>query len=183
MTVKIINFGTTEEMDTYLIPNAIYNETINREKKKIESYFITHPLLMFSFVGFNGALKLANQLAYNKKCGCFYTIPWVTYYDYKNGTKNTSLTFPQQVDEYRYMILNWYPSPNISHMQFLSQIALGIILSIKQYWYYVNNNLSDCSLFQKSWYKDNFDSPKLFKMYVLKYFLSLNNKNSNVIQS
>ena len=91
---------------------------------------------MFSFVGYNGALKLANQLAYNKKCGCFYKMPWVTYYDYVYGTKVTNLTFAQQVDEYRYMILNWTPSPRMSYMQYLSQIALGMILEIKQYIYW-----------------------------------------------
>jgi hypothetical protein len=67
--MKIINFGTTEDMDKYLIPNAIYNETINKHKAKIQEYFIQNPLIMLSFVGYNSALKLANQLAYNKKCG------------------------------------------------------------------------------------------------------------------
>jgi hypothetical protein len=171
--MKIINFGTTEDMDMYLIPNAIYKETINKHKLKIQEYFIKNPKIMFSFVGFNGALKLANQLAYNKKCGCFYTIPWTTYYDHIYGTKSTSLTFAQQVDEYRYMILNWYPSPRISNMQYLSQIALGMILEIKQYWYYIQNNLSDCTLFQKDWYKNNFNNERILRLYILKNFSGL----------
>ena len=171
--MKIINFGTAEDMDTYLIPNAIYKETINQHKVKIQEYFIKHPKLMFSFVGFNGALKLANQLAYNKKCGCFYKMPWVTYYDAQFGTKNTCLTFAQQVEEYRYMILYWYPSPKISHMQFLSQIALGMILDIKQYWYYIQNNLSDCNIFQKEWYKSNFANERELRLYILQNFSGL----------
>ena len=172
--MKIINFGTTEDMDMYLIPNVIYNETIHKQKVKIQEYFIKNPKLMLSFVGFNGALKLANQLAYNKKCGCFYTMPWVTYYDYVNNAKSTSLTFAQQVDEYRYMILNWYPSPRISYMQYLSQIALGMILDIKQYWYYIQNNLSDCAIFKKQWYINNFSGDREFRIYILKNFSNMN---------
>jgi len=170
MTFKIIDFGTAQEMDKYLIPAAIYNETLNKHTLKIQKYFITHPKLMLSFVGYNGALKLANQLAYNKKCGCFYKMPWKTYYDEVFGTKNTSLTFPQQVEEYRYMILNWYPSPRLSNMQYLSQIALGMILMIDQYWYAIQNNLSDCALFQQPWYKSTFDNPTAFRLYMIKYF-------------
>ena len=79
----LINFTTTEELDEAIIPWAIYNETINHEKLKIQTYFILHPSLLFSFVGYNGTLKLANQLASNLKCGCFYNIPWKTYYDEK----------------------------------------------------------------------------------------------------
>jgi hypothetical protein len=170
MTVKIINFGTAQEMDKYLIPNAIYNETINKNKVKIQEYFIKHPRLMLSFVGFNGALKLANQLAYNKKCGCFYTIPWKTYYDEVFHTKKTSLTFAQQVEEYRYMILNWYPSPRISYMQYLSQIALGMILIINQYLYSIQNNLNDCTLFNQDWYKNTFDNITAFRLYIIANF-------------
>ncbi len=179
MTVKIIDFGTAEDMDTYLIPNAIYNETIHKQKLKIQEYFITHPKLMFAFVGFNGALKLANQLAYNKKCGCFYTMPWKTYYDEVYGTQSTSLTFAQQVEEYRYMILYWYPSPKISHMQYLSQIALGMILEIKNYWYYIQNNLYDCTILQKGWYKNNFPSERAFRLYIFQNFSSLKTSTIN----
>lgn len=170
MTIKIINFGTTQDMDKYLIPWEIFNYTINKHKLKIQEYFIKHPKLMLSFVGFNGALKLANQLAANKKCGCFYKMPWKTYYDEVFKTKKTSLTFSQQVDQYRYMILNWYPSPRISYMQYLSQIALGMILAINQYWYYIQNNLSDCSIFETDWYKNNFNNQIEFRLYIIKNF-------------
>jgi hypothetical protein len=179
MSITIINYGTTEQMDMYLIPNAIYNETINKEKIKIQEYFIKHPKVLYSFVGFNGQLKLANQLASNKKCGCFYKMPWVTYYDVKFSKKNTILTFAQQVDEYRYMILNWYPSPRMSYMQYLSQIALGMILEINQYMYYITNNLSDCSIFNKEWYKNNFANERMFKMFAFTHF-SYNNNNVSI---
>ena len=75
MTV-IINLNSAKDIDSAIIPEVIYNETINKEKEKIENYFILHPKLLFSFVGFNGALKLANQLSSDKKCGCYYKIPW-----------------------------------------------------------------------------------------------------------
>jgi len=179
MTVKIVDLGTGEEMDKYLIPNVIYDDTINKNKLKIQEYFIKHPRLMLSFVGFNGALKLANQLASNKKCGCYYTLPWVTYYQAKFHTQKISITFAQQVEEYRYMILNWYPSPRISYMQFLSRIALGMILEINQYWYYIQNNLYDCTIFTQEWYKNTFTSEKAFRLFILQNF-SIYNNNVNI---
>jgi hypothetical protein len=168
MTV-IINFGTTEDLDNLIIPENIYELTINKETEKIQDYFILHPKLMYSFVGYNGALKLANQLNYNKKCGCFYTIPWLTQYGKTNNITQTVLSFSQQVEEYRYMILNWLPSPQISYMQYLSQIALGMVLDINQYFYYQSNNLETCSIFQKKYYLNNFKSHKEFFNYISKY--------------
>jgi hypothetical protein len=58
-------------------------------------------------------------------------------------------------------------------MQYLSQIALGMILDIKQYWYYIQNNLSDCTIFQKQWYKNNFSGDRQLRLYILKYFSDL----------
>jgi hypothetical protein len=168
MTV-IIDFETSKNMDMNLIPYKIYDDTINKRTIKIQNYFILNPYLMYSFVGYNGALKLANQLASNKKCGCFYDIPWITHYANVNETKKTTLSFSQQVDEYRYMIKFWYPSPEISYMQYLSQIALGMILDISRFYYNITNNLDTCSLFSKKWYSKNFDNPKKFLNYISKY--------------
>lgn len=167
MTVVIINFLSTEQLDEDIIPYAIYNETINKEKLKIQNYFIKHLKLLYSFVGYNGKLKLANQLTSNKKCGCFYTLPWKTYYDHVNNTKNTTLTFSQQVEEYRYMILNWTPSPKMSYMQYLSEIALGMILDISQYMYYTSNNLQSCLIYNRKYYIDNFKNERIFKYYIV----------------
>lgn len=166
---KLTDYGTTEELDKYLIPEEIYTETINKQKFKIQNYLILHPVLLKSFVGFNGALKLANQLASNKKCSCYYYMPWKTHYDELYNKKKTILSFTQQVDEYRYMILNWTPSPRMSYMQYLSQIALGMILEIKQYIYYISNNLDPCSICIKPHYKNNF-SERSFKTYIFKNF-------------
>jgi hypothetical protein len=165
MTV-ILNLNNPKEIDEAIIPEVIYNETINKEKEKIQDYFILHPKLLLSFVGYNSALKLANQLAYNKKCGCFYNIPWLTYYGSQNNVKITTLSFAQQVQQYRFMIRYWYPSPEISNMQYLSNIALGMLLQIKQYRYYQSNNLEDCKIFQQKYYKNNFQSQKAFINYL-----------------
>ena len=126
---------------------------------------------MYQFVGYNGALKLANQLSSNKKCGCYYTIPWLTYYGKENNIQKTVLSFSQQVEEYRYMILYWKPSPTLSYMQYLSQIALSMVLDISQYFYYQSNNLQSCSLFQKKYYSNNFKSEKQFINYISPYRL------------
>ena len=89
----IIHFNSSKDLDIALIPSAIYNETINKQTLKIQDYFIKNPLVLFSFVGFNSKLKLANQLASTKKCGCFYTMPWETEYQKVNQTNKLSISF------------------------------------------------------------------------------------------
>ena len=172
MTV-ILNLNTSKDIDNAIIPEVIYNETINKETEKIENYLILHPKLLLSFVGFNSALKLANQLAYNKKCGCYYKIPWITHYGSINHIKNVDLSFSQQVEQYRYMILYWKPSPELSHMQYLSQIALGMIQNIKQILYYRSNNLEYCIFNTKKYYKNNFNTEKKFLNYLNLFFSNI----------
>lgn len=167
MTI-IINFNSNKELDIALIPSDIYNETINNQTVIIQDYFIKNPLILFSFVGFNSKLKLANQLSSNKKCGCFYNIPWKTRYQELNKISQMTITFSQQVEEYRYMI-----SLERSYMQYLSQIALTIIMDIKQFLYYRSNNLENCTIFNKKYYKDNFKNNKQFLYYVTTYFLKI----------
>jgi hypothetical protein len=171
MTV-ILNLNTSKDIDIAIIPEVIYNETINKERQNIENYFILHPKLLLSFIGFNSTLKLANQLAYNKKCGCYYKIPWITHYGSINNIKNVDLSFSQQVDEYRYMILYWKPSPELSYMQYLSQIALTMIQDIKQYLDYRTNNLEYCGIINsKKYYTDNFKNEKIFINYINLFFI------------
>jgi len=162
---------TDSEIDVAIIPNEMYDITINRQKIQIQQYFIKNPKLMFSFIGYNSALKLANQLAYDKKCKCSYLIPWITKYQVENNINNVRLTFSQQVSEYRYMILNWYPSPTISNMRYLSNIALGIIQDLGLYRYYLGNNLQGCGLSNKPYLRNIFgdDNRKLY-VYVLNIF-------------
>ncbi len=180
-SVFILPTETDSEIDVAIIPNEMYDITINRQKLKIQEYFIDHPQLMFSFIGYNSALKLANQLAYDKKCKCSYLIPWITKYQVENNTAKIKLTFSQQVSEYRYMILNWYPSPNISNMRYLSNIALGIIQDLGLYRYYLGNNLQGCGVSNKPYLKNKFgdDNRKLY-VYVLNIFSNNYNSYSNV---
>lgn len=170
MTVVILPIQTTDQLDIALIPYDIYNQTINKQTKEIETYFIKNPKLLMSFVGYNSALKLANQLAYNKKCGCFYKLPWLCNYAQENNIQGAAMSFSQQVQEYDYMIKYWNPNPKISYMQYLSQIALGMILDIKQFRYYQSNNLSSCTIFQKPYYKNNFSNEKSFILYINRNF-------------
>ena len=168
MKVTILPLQNAEDIDKAIIPNALYTYTIDKNKEAIQNYFILHPLLMYSFVGYNSALKLADFLTANKKCGCYYKIPWKTYYQVENNlNEKFSLAFTQQVAEYRYMIINWYPSPRISYMQYLSNIALGMIQDIGVYRYNLSNNLSSgCAIYDKNYYKNNFKSEKAFYLYI-----------------
>lgn len=175
MSIKpsfILPYDTPEQIDNAIIPNDIYEATIERRKRDIQSYFITHPQLMYSFVGYNGALKLSNQLFSVKKCGCFYKIPWVTKYQADNNKRGEAvrLTFNQQIQEYRYMIQFWNPSPVISNMMYLSQIALAIIQQISLYRTYLSNNLEYCSIYSEPYYKENFKSTRQFQVYVIQNF-------------
>lgn len=178
MSSIIIPLETDSELDTAIIPNEIYDITINRNKTAIQDYFIENPRLMFSFVGFNSALKLANQLSSDRKCGCFYNIPWITKYQVDNDLNKIKLTFSQQVSEYRYMIQYYYPSPTISNMRYLSNIALGIIQELGLYRYYLGNNLESCTLLNKPYIKKVFgDNKKKLYVYILNIF---SNKYNNV---
>ena len=84
MSSSVINVrnvkNTAEELDNLLIPNEIYDLTISRNSDKIQEYFIDNPKLMLDFVGFNSTLKRSSVLSSDRKCGCFYTVPWVTKY-------------------------------------------------------------------------------------------------------
>ena len=152
---NIDNAEQSKELDRLLIPNEIYDLTLQKDTEAIEKYFILNLDLMAQFVGFNSTLKKANSLASERKCGCFYKIPWITRWAYENNQKKTILLFNQQVKEYRYMIRYWYPSPEISYMRYLSAIALNLFLIIKRYIYNTNNNLV-CSEIQCK--KNIFDS-------------------------
>jgi hypothetical protein len=168
----ILNLNTQKEIDIAIIPEVIYNETINKEKNKIENYFIMHPQLLLSFIGFNSILKLSNQLSYNKKCGCYYKIQWITHYASINNIKNIYLSFSQQVEEYRYMILYSEPSLELSHMKYLSLIALTMIQDIKKYLYYRSNNLEYCGIINnKKYYIDNFKNEKIFLNHLNQLFI------------
>ena len=185
MTINIIKLDVASDIDRNIIPNEIYNETINKEKDAIIKYFFKHPLLMFQFVGYNGALKLSYQLSSQKKCNCFYKFPWVTYYGAQNDITNVALAFSQQVQEYRYMIQFWYPSPEMSYMRYLSNIALNIIQDIGVYRYNLSNNLNAGCILNTPFYKLNFDNMEDFKFYVF-YILApiqkINKINQNSIQ-
>ena len=153
-----------KEVDRLLIPNVIYDDTISRNTDELIKYFINNPNLTVQFVGFNGALKLSNQLASQQKCSCFYTVPWVTQFAYLNNKDKTILLFNQQLKQYRYMIRYWYPSPQQSYMRYLSSIALNIILNIKRYSYNSQNNLNTENVYFI--YSDYFTNEQEFRIYV-----------------
>jgi hypothetical protein len=138
---NIDNAEQPKELDRLLIPNEIYDITIQKDTDAIEKYFLKNIRFMSQFVGFNSYLKKANYLASDRKCGCFYKVPWITKWASENNETKTILLFNQQVKEYRYMIRYWYPSPEISYMRYLSSIALNLILIIKRYIYNKSNNL------------------------------------------
>lgn len=114
-----------KELDIGLIPYSIYNETINFQTKKIQDYFFKNKQLLYSFLDFNSRLKQSNNLYNKKKIGCIYNIPWKTH------SKYSTITFIQQVNEYKYMLLYWLPFSNKSYIQYLSQIAIKMIKSYK----------------------------------------------------
>ncbi len=121
-----------KEIDRQIIPNAVYDLVINKDKTALTKYLEQHPKLMFKIAQFNQTLKVANNYATYNKCACAYELPWVTKYGAEKGIGATLyISFIQQVDLYRYMIRYWYPSPQISNMRFLSMVALGTLQNLK----------------------------------------------------
>ncbi len=139
---SIIVYTTTADLDRLCVPSAIYAETIAHNTSAIITYFENNPQVMLQFVGFNSALKRANQLNYEKKCGCFYTFPWNTQYNVDNSVSSTILNFSQQVELYQYMLINW--NNGVSYMRYLSAIALNILLKIKRAAYNIKAGLCNC---------------------------------------
>jgi|TARA_B110000483_G_C18206320_1_gene547835 hypothetical protein len=166
--INTINYENPgEKLDTFLIPNEIYDLTINRDTKSIQKYFFqTNPKLMFSFIGFNSKLKMSNQLLNDRKCSCFYKMQWITKYQSDNNTENSILLFNQQIQIYKYMIKYWYPSSSMSNMRYLSSIALGIIQQLKQYNYYMNNNLSCHGILCEDYIKGVFNTDRELMKYI-----------------
>ncbi len=136
-------FTNISDLDRLIVPTIIYTETLAKNTPAIITYFENNPQLMFQFIGLNVALKRSNQLNYERKCGCFYTVPWNTQYNVDNSVSSTILTFSQQVELYKYMLLHW--SDGNSYTHYLSTIASSIILKLKRTKYNIDNNLSVCS--------------------------------------
>ncbi len=165
----IVNVRNAEEvdkeLDNLLIPNEIYDLTINRETYKIQEYFINNPKLMLNFVGFNSKLKHADYLLSLRKCGCFYTMPWKTKYAANNNLSKTIILFNQQTKLYSYMIKFWYPSKEISNLRYLSSISLDIINLFKRFSYNLSNNLNDSELLNKKYIKNKFNNIREIIVY------------------
>ena len=169
--INVRNFtNPITQLDKLLIPNEIYNLTLMRDTDSLNKYFINNPTLMKSFIGFNSTLKNANRLSDERKCGCFYTIPWKTKWAVNNNRNRTILLFNLQVEQYKYMIKYWYPSPETSYMRYLSSIALNLLLILKQYQYYTDNNLSCTALKCNKYFNDKFKNNREIKIYLKNLF-------------
>lgn len=137
-------YQDASELDKLLLPAPLYNAVINHRKNYILKYLEKHPKLALKIFQFNQTLKMANSYNSQNKCGCYYTIPWYTYYQKINNKPKLIISFNQQTEMYRYMIRNWYPYPTISNMRYLSNIALQLLLDINLSWSYISNNLQPC---------------------------------------
>jgi hypothetical protein len=164
-----------QQIDKEIIPNAVYDLVMNRKKIQLKKYLEQHPKLMFSIAQFNQALKVSNNYASQNKCNCAYQIPWVTKYGADNNLGNSVyLSFTQQVEEYRYMIRYWYPSPKISNMRFLSMIALGTLQELKLDKTMIGQGKNPCVVGQKDVIVGKvFDSNYQFLDYLNKHYIWL----------
>ncbi len=141
--MSVIVYTTTADLDRLAVPSAIYADTIARNTNALVAYFENNPQVMLAFAGMNSALKRANQLHYEKKCGCYYTFPWNTQYNVEEGVSATILNFSQQVELYIYMIQHWN-TPDQSHLRYLSVIALGILAKLKRAKYNIDRGIDVC---------------------------------------
>ena len=163
MNKYIIN-GSVEEIDRLLIPESIYDITINRDSKAIEKFVFLNTSLCIKFVGFYTQLKNTNRLASERKCNCFYHVPWLTRFAYENNINKTILLYDQQLEEYRYMIRYSYPTAQQSYMSYLTGIIFGILLDMKRFKYNEDNNLDTSAIFHK--YSLYFKNLFQFKIWI-----------------
>ena len=145
MSTVVAVYTNIADLDRLAIPAGIYTETLAHNTGAIVTYFENNIPVLLGFAGYNSALKKANQLNSDRKCGCLYTFGWQTQYAVVNGvTGSLYLTFSQQVELYQYMIANWYGNPPASYMRYLSAIALMILLRLKQTKYLIENGGCIC---------------------------------------
>lgn len=137
-------YQDASELDKLALPAPLYNAVINRRKGVILNYLEKHPQLAIKIFQFNQTLKMANSYKSQNKCGCFISVPWYTYYQKTEKKPKLFLSFTQQNELYRYMIVNWYPYPTISNMRYLSNLALGLLQNVRLAWSYIANNLQPC---------------------------------------
>lgn len=150
--IEMRNFNNPgKELDHLLLPSDIYSLIINKEKLNLQKYLIENSELLYQFVGFNSKLKHSKSLSSERKCGCFYEIPWKTKYAEDYNLEKTYLLFNQQLIVHDHMIKYWYPNSDISHLRYISSIALEIIQDLKKYNYYQENNLNYLFIFNKPW--------------------------------
>lgn len=170
---KYIIKGSPEEIDKLLIPNAIYNLTINKKTKELIKYFIVNPSLGIKFVGFYSQLKITNRLASDRKCNCFYKVPWLTKYAYDNKIEKTILLYGQQLEEYRYIIRYNYPSPQQSYMKYLIDIIFPMLYDVKRFKYNQDNNLDTNAIYHIYFpYFKNYYQFEIWINYTTKLLLS-----------
>lgn len=171
MSTNIINLrdyaNPAEELDKMLIPERIYQETLNRNTEAIQNYFFNNnPSLMLAFVGFNSKLKFAERMLSERKCSCFYTVPWITKYQVDNNKNKTILLFNQLIQLYDYMIRYWYPSKEMSNLRYLSQISLSMLNDMKRFVYNINNNLDCSAILCKSYLRNNLKNNRDLMIYI-----------------
>jgi len=90
--------NTTSSLDRALIPQPVYNFTINRNKKALLAYVQNNSALYFKTYNFNQALKFAYNLCGRNKTGCCYKMLWRTH----SGQR--FINFKEQVNLWRYLI-------------------------------------------------------------------------------
>ena len=194
--MSIINTSSSlepgKELDKLIIPNEIYNETINYDTEYIIKYFLDNPKLMFNFISFSRSLNNSYNLLCNRKCGCNYTIPWITKYAETNNISNKIiLLYGQQIVEHRYMILYWYPrnkdnkqGKSQSYMRYLCSIASQIITDLKKFNYNLENSLTfnlNCKNIYFNIYYNYFKNCENLNIYIKKYLICMfyyNNVNN-----
>ena len=64
------------------------------------------------------------------------------------------------------MIRYWYPSMEMSHMRYLSSIALDIINEIRRFKYNISNNLISNNMIHKEYFKNKFNNNREFILYI-----------------
>ncbi len=112
-----------ETIDTYMLPNAVATNVINRNYAAVKSYVISNPQIIQQLSLVNRAFRSSYTFIGNGGCGSNYNIPYTSVGNVVFGVDILTLNPQQCYQMYRYTANARMTNSNLSY---LMHVAFGI---------------------------------------------------------
>ncbi len=117
-------------LDIELIPNILVQEVLHKKKNKIIHILKKNPTLLNQLTEFyNITLMSAHNTEFQSKNGRGYRVPWLTFYQIKEGSSSPMLlSFQQQYQFLRYLLNNSNPHGKSHFLYLINIIQYNFVL-------------------------------------------------------